>query len=100
MKNNKSTLRKYLLNVNDKDMSVNTVVRLKKILNECICDFQEQEDCQKIEILKNILLLLTKLVFDDQEISIVINQEYNNDSCVDTQQTMTGNNPCPETCHA
>jgi len=75
MKNKKSTLRKYLLSENDKDMSVNTVVRLKKILNECICDFQEQEDCQKIEILKNILLLLTKLVFDDQEISIVINQE-------------------------
>lgn len=81
----------YLSKNKETELILQNKVRLRKFVGECCQDYQESEAAGKIEILKDILLLLMKMVFGDNEVQIQFGQGYNNDSCVDTEQTITEN---------
>jgi hypothetical protein len=71
-----SPIRKYLLNKADENVSSKTIVNYKAILNECCCDYDETDDSGKIEMLKDVLLLLMKLVFGNDQVQISMGQGY------------------------
>ena len=71
MKRNSSLVKKYL---SERNENLETRKKLRNILNECCCDDLTSND--KVEILKEIFMLLTELVFGDQPTKIEISQGY------------------------
>ena len=73
---NVSPLKNHLLNGNIEDKKMLTKVKMRKLLNECCCDYQDLSDTGKVEILKDILILLMTLVFGDQPTRIEMSQGF------------------------
>ena len=71
MKKKTDMLRKYLLNETDTDTELRRKGKLQRLIRECYSEYDQADDTEKLLILKDIVALVLKLIYgEDQEVYV------------------------------